>query len=316
MSTIKELRKEYAVVPDKSARMEIAEKMFEKEQGIFEFCEFMKDNPCREICIQENEVYATYDIQGIPIRMVLDKTDMAAVPYTILMKGFYEQSEFNMVMKLLPYLGEHFRVFDVGANLGWYGMNIKKRCPDCKVDFFEPVPNTFCRLKKNIAMNDITDCAVNNIGFIDKTETTTFFYDTVASGASSMTNLRELPTTEQIDVQMKTMDEYVAENHIERLDFIKCDVEGAEFLVYRGGENVIAKYQPIIFSEMLRKWSAKFHYHPNDIIDFLSGLGYQCYVIREGWLKTFERVDEQTVETNYFFLHKEKHSKIIRDLCR
>lgn len=316
MSIVENLRKEYASATEKKVRMEIAEKMFEKEQEVFEVCEFMKNNPCKEICIRQNEVYATYDIQGIPICMVLDKTDMAAVPYTILLKGFYEQPEFNMVMKLLSYFEEHFRVFDIGANLGWYGINIKKKYPGCTVDFFEPVPNTYHRLQRNVELNDIMECTVNNIGLSDTTGTMRFFYDTVASGASSMANLRELPTTKQIDVQMKTMNEYVAENSIECLDFLKCDVEGAEFLVYRGGEKVIAKYQPIIFSEMLRKWSAKFQYHPNDIIDFLHEIGYQCYVIQNGWLQTFNHVDEDTVETNYFFLHKEKHSEIIQELCR
>lgn len=33
-------------------------------------------------------------------------------------------------------------------------------------------------------------------------------------------------------------------------------------------------------------------------IDFLFGHGYQCYVIRDECLKTFGRVDEQTVEKN------------------
>lgn len=316
MSTIEKLRKEYVAVTEKKLRMEIARKMFEKEQDIFEICEFMKDNPCEEICIQQDEVYATYDIKGIPIRMGLDKTDMGAVPYTILLKGFYEQPEFDMVMKLLPYLGENFRVFDVGANLGWYGINIKKRYSDCKVDFFEPVPDTCDRLRKNVELNNIKECSVNNIGLSDRAGTMSFFYDTVASGASSMVNLREMSTTKQIEVRMKTMDEYVTDNSVECLDFLKCDVEGAELLVYRGGKKVIAKYQPIIFSEMLRKWSAKFQYHPNDIIDFLNIMGYQCYVIRNGWLEPFYRVDEDTVETNYFFLHKEKHSEIIQDLCR
>lgn len=316
MGEIEQLREKYAFASTKNEQMKIAKKMFEKERNFFEFCEFMKDNPCREICILENEVYATYDIQGIPIRMVLDKTDMCAVPYTILLTRGYEQAEFAMVMKLLPYLGEHFRVFDVGANLGWYGINIKKRYQNCKVDFFEPVPNTCYRLQKNLELNDIMDCIVNNIGLSDRTGGQSFFYDTVASGASSMADLREMSTTEQIDVRMKAMDDYVSDNFVERLDFIKCDVEGAEFLVYRGGEKTIAKYHPIIFSEMLRKWSAKFQYHPNDIIDFLNNLGYRCYVISNGWLKSFDRVNEETVETNYFFLHEEKHQKIIQELCK
>ena len=65
---------------------------------------------------------------------------------------------------------------------------------------------------------------------------------------------------------------------------------------------------------MLRKWSAKFGYHPNDIIEFFNKLGYQCFAIQNGNLINFDKVDEETIETNYFFLHKEKHQKIITEL--
>lgn len=54
---------------------------------------------------------------------------------------------------------------------------------------------------------------------------------------------------------------------------------------------------------MLRKWSAKFGYHPNDIIDLFASVGYKCFVIKEDKLRKFARVDEETVGTNYFFLH-------------
>ena len=37
------------------------------------------------------------------------------------------------------------------------------------------------------------------------------------------------------------------------------------------------KFKPIIFTEMLRKWAAKFGYHPNDIINYFSNFGYNCF---------------------------------------
>lgn len=103
---------------------------------------------------------------------------------------------------------------------------------------------------------------------------------------------------------------------ITKVDFIKCDVEGTELFVYEGGKKTIEKYRPIIMSEMLRKWAHKFNYHPNDIINLLTELGYQCFVINENSnLKKFDKVLEETVETNYYFLHKEKHAYIISNLC-
>jgi hypothetical protein len=63
----------------------------------------------------------------------------------------------------------------------------------------------------------------------------------------------------------------------------------------------------LIFTEMLRKWSAKFNSHPNEIIDLLSGIGYRCFATRENHLIEIFSMDESTIETNFFFLHSEKH---------
>jgi hypothetical protein len=64
---------------------------------------------------------------------------------------------------------------------------------------------------------------------------------------------------------------------------------------------------------MLRKWSAKFNYHPNDIIELLNSIGYLCFTIREKNLKEFHLMDENTLDTNFIFLHKENHANQIKD---
>jgi hypothetical protein len=64
---------------------------------------------------------------------------------------------------------------------------------------------------------------------------------------------------------------------------------------------------------MLRKWTAKFNYHPNDIITFFSEIGYQAYIIcGKSQLKQIKTIDEMTIETNYFFLHHKSHADIIK----
>lgn len=312
---ILELRKLYAQKNSKEEQSKIAKQIFLLINDVYQFRKIMNNNICREICIQEDDVYGVFENNGIIVKMGLDQKDMGAIPYTILIEGNYEKEEGEMVEKLTSYLESQFIMFDIGANLGWYGINEKKRFPECRIDFFEPVPNTYNKLKKNLQLNDICDCHVNNVCVGNKEGIIEFYYDTVASGASSMVNLRELTTTEVINVQMITLDEYAKKSNIKQLDFIKCDTEGSEFLVLQGGKECIEKYKPIIFSEMLRKWSAKFDYHPNDIIRFLKKIGYECYVIQGDKLKRIYEVSENTIQTNYFFLHQEKHRNIIQEIC-
>ena len=124
-------------------------------------------------------------------------------------------------------------------------------------------------------------------------------------------NVSERETVEQMNCRVERLDDFALSNQ-KSVDFIKCDVEGAELLVFKGALETLKKDKPIVFSEMLRKWSAKYDYHPNDIIELFSGFGYRCFTTNgRGKLKAFTQMTQETIETNYFFLHKEKHAKAI-----
>jgi hypothetical protein len=81
--------------------------------------------------------------------------------------------------------------------------------------------------------------------------------------------------------------------------------------VFKGAKNVLQQYKPIVYTEMLRKWSAKFNYHPNEIINMFKDLGYLCFTLKEEKLASFTSMDENTVETNFFFLHEKNHASQI-----
>ena len=115
----------------------------------------------------------------------------------------------------------------------------------------------------------------------------------------------------KLDCTTDTIDLYVIKNNIKKIDFIKCDVEGSELFVFQGGIESIKKYSPVIFTEMLRKWALKFNYHPNDIINLFKNIGYNCYYSSSGSLKPIDIVTEDTIPTNFFFLHPDVHANLI-----
>jgi FkbM family methyltransferase len=247
--------------------------------------------------------------------MNVDETDFEEVPISLLCFGHYELEETNIVLKVLGMIKKDNKVvLDIGANLGWYSLNILKKFTKSEVYSFEPSKETFERLKNNFSLNNLLTDKLQNVGLYNEDGSIDFYYDKAGSGASSMKNIRERNTVEKISVPVKKLDNWCKEKNIKEIDFIKCDVEGAELFVYQGGKDTIEKYKPIIFSEMLRKWSAKFGYHPNDIIKFMKDIGYNCYVIYNDKLKEINEVTEETVETNYFFLNRQKHADIIEKL--
>ncbi len=288
---------------------------FTKEKELFDMRGFVDSGNCSALIIDQKGIYGCFEgFSNHEVKMYLDPIDKAAVANQLLIQGFYESEEMSAVNRILRYMDKDSVIFDIGANLGWYGINISKLLPDSKVYFFEPVPETIARLKNNLMLNDIDTQRVCSCGLYSQNTKSKFYYDVIASGASSLANLKERETTRVIEVELRRMDDIVREFGINRLDFIKMDVEGAELYAIQGGEKTIESKLPVVFTEMLRKWAQKQGYHPNDIIDLMESIGYECFVISGDKLKRFYKVDKDTIETNYFFLHKEKHVRIIAEM--
>ena len=119
-----------------------------------------------------------------------------------------------------------------------------------------------------------------------------------------------------VTAKVRRLDDFVSEQKLS-VSLIKCDCEGAEFMVFQGAAETLGSLRPIICTEMLRKWSAKFGYHPNDLIAYIAGFGYRCYSVCENRLSVVERMNEDTAETNFIFLHLEAHAaQIARLACQ
>ena len=303
-----EIKKQYeeGVIPKK----EYIDRMHERHSVLFEYADYLQctNTGIQRIEISEGQVIITTNTNDI--KMICDPLDKRIVPIEMLNFGPYEEDVYKIIGKLI---GPDSVIFDIGANYGWYSLIFSKMFPDARIFAFEPIPSTFSYLKKNISLNNCDGIKAFNYGLSNEPGTIKFYFYPELSGNASLTNVSDREDVQIIPCSVKRLDEFVSENNVYP-DFIKCDVEGAEFLVFQGGYETIKKSKPIIFSEMLRKWTAKFNYHPNQILGFLKNLGYRCFIPDNGQLKEFFEMDENTIETNFFFLHKEKHMNQLENL--
>jgi FkbM family methyltransferase len=286
--------------------------MFKTHKHLFEYPALINNSPIKKIEIDSNQVTFNISNKGKDIKICCDERDAHALPMTYLNFRAYEVAEMDVTLKLIK-PGDV--IFDVGANIGWYTLNILLNAPGSNVYSFEPIKSSHDLLIKNLALNGQNTDRVYNFGFSDENKSIKFYFDIDCAMASSMVNLRESGGTIAEECVVKRMDDFVKLlASFNKLDFIKCDVEGAEYLVFKGGLETINKYKPVIFSEMLRKWAKKFDYHPNDIIKLLGSVNYECYIINNDKIEKFNTVDEDTVQTNYLFFHKDKHADIVSKL--
>lgn len=275
----------------------------------FEYADFIGTTDIQHIEISDGQVVTTSREHGI--KMLCDPYDRRIAPIETLNFDNYEKTDCDMILQLVE---DGQNVFDIGGNFGWYSLVIAKS-KKVRVLTFEPVPRTFGYLKQNVALNGLGNIELFNFGFSDQDQTLDFYYYPEGSGNASIANLSDTEGVQSIKCTVKKLDGFTQENS-NRIDFIKCDVEGAELLVLRGGIESIKRDKPIIFAELLRKWAAKFNYHPNDVLNLLGDIGYRCFIVTGSNLFEVDKIDDNTVETNFFFLHQEKHSKQIVTFSR
>lgn len=136
---------------------------------------------------------------------------------------------------------------DIGCHLGEIMDEILKLAPDGRHFAFEPLPHLFKQLESKFGRKPVTlfSCAL-----YDKKGTTTFNYVVNAPAYSGIRKRQyDIPDAEinELTVDTDLLDHLIPEDV--KIDFIKIDVEGAEFPVLKGGVRTIQRSKPVVIFE-------------------------------------------------------------------
>ena len=267
---------------------------------LFAYAEQLRFTDIASIGISDGEVIMVSRRDGI--RIVVDPEDHRTAPIEILNFGEYEPKETQVIRRIAEQMDT---MLDIGANIGWYSLMTSKINPKSIIHSFEPIPTTYSRLIQNFALNSIEALHCHNYGFSNEPGSFPFYFYPEGSGNASMQNLAGREDATIVDCELRTLDsvlDWLPSNN--RIDFLKCDVEGNELFVLQGGLSLLTEYKPVLLCELTRKWSAAFGYHPNDVIDLLQSIGYEIYTVgSQANLVKFSRITESTSQTNFFFMH-------------
>ncbi len=309
MNKLLQIKKDFQTGQIDKARF--IEAMSAEYSYLFSYPEFLKDVNIAEIRIRHDGIVAEFNDPRISL--FCPPGDMRSAPFEALNFNDYEHQEIQAVRRIIFQLGgSAARFIDIGANVGFYSLALAHYFPGIRGIAFEPIPDTYVTLKRNFELNGVTSVRPLDLGLSDKSGEIIFYSYPSLSAAAGMTRILDGPDVKEVRCEVVRLDDYSQANDV-KADFIKCDVEGAELLVFRGAEKLLARDRPAVFAEMLRKWSAKYDYHPNDLIHFFQQLGYGCFVIDGSRLHACPVVTEQTKDTNFIFLHLEKHAELLAD---
>jgi len=276
---------------------------------LFDYLEITKTTDINKITITPNGL--SFSIGEESIEMLIPPEEKRIAPLEIINFGKYEPNETH-VIDLLSSEAKH--IIDIGANIGYHSIRFAKRYPKSVIHAFEPMKTSYTYLMKNIIVNSVkSQVFTYNLGLSNSIGNTNFFIPPGNSVNASMLNVSGDKSSEKVSVKTSTLDQWCIDENI-KPNFIKCDVEGAELLVFQGAKKTLLINKPLIFTELLRKWSKPYNYHPNEMIIFFNKLGYLCFGIGDSRVRHVEQVTEETIETNYVFVHKEAHIKVLNDL--
>jgi len=133
-------------------------------------------------------------------------------------------------------------IFDVGANNGNYSKTLSENFNgETKIFSFEPSKKTYEIFLETIKQSK--NIIPNNFGFSDKKYNETLFSNSEGSGLASVyqRKLDHFGITMDMseEIRLTTIDSFCQENNIERIHFLKLDIEGHELNALKGAMKMI-----------------------------------------------------------------------------
>lgn len=200
--------------------------------------------------------------------------------------GYYSQDIARLLNHLLK---PGMVVLDVGANIGEITLLAAQRVgPEGRVFSFEPMDEISKQLEWHVKINDFHQVSIEKIALGDSIADNIPIYLSCGQVAEDENGgLGSLYGGGQGEnpiqhISMTTLDDWQSKQHLERIDLIKIDIEGAELACLKGAKKSIQQYKPKIIIEIQDFSSARAGYKSSDILYFLSALNYEFHKIGKG----------------------------------
>jgi FkbM family methyltransferase len=200
--------------------------------------------------------------------------------WRVLLFGEYEPELRGLMRTFVPEGGV---AADLGANVGWHTLLMAKLVgPAGVVIASEPNPSVRARLNRNLQINRLRHVIVAAHALAQESGVLTFnapdSSDT-ASGDGHVATPGE-NSGHVITVEKKSVDQWIAELQLDRLDFVKIDVEGYEWPVFQGAIKTFENCRPVIVFEWNAEYAVRGGGSEELMKEYFASLRYELFAIR------------------------------------
>jgi FkbM family methyltransferase len=206
-------------------------------------------------------------------KMYIDPTDALDLKKNLI----FEKFETELVAQ---HVSKGDTILDLGANIGYFTLLFSKLVGDTgMVHAFEPDPNNFSILKKNIEINNIKNVVLNQKAVSDVSKKISFYRCDYNHAQH-----RVYPSSrcnEEIQVDAITIDEHFQSlNYSKKIDFVKMDVEGAEYDAINGMSKTLKSNPGVkLLCEFSPKQIVEHNLKPEIVLEQLLDYNFKIFPI-------------------------------------
>lgn len=195
-----------------------------------------------------------------------------------LREGIYEANILNLI---LANCKPNTYYFDLGTNVGTLSIPILATLPNINVASFEASPSTLPFLHKTYSHSDYKDrwIIIPKAVSSEEGEVDFVLSNSVYAAFEGFVNTQRVPMAEKTKVATTTVDAIWSSLGKPNVSVIKCDIEGAEILAFKGAYHCIKTTRPIIIFEWNQYNIKAFGFTAQNLFDFIASINYQLYSI-------------------------------------
>jgi FkbM family methyltransferase len=226
--------------------------------------------------------------------------------------GEFENAELSFVRR---FVRPGMTVLDIGAHHGLYTLLSSRLAgPTGRVFAFEPSPRERKALLRHVKLNGCKNVRVQALALGDADKKAELYVvDSAESGCNSLRPPAVTTATSPVSVQVVPLDGWLAEQGIERVDFIKLDVEGGELDVLRGAVKLLERApRPVILAEVQDVRTRAWGYKARETIDYLASEGYEWLALLKDGTTAALDISAEEFDGNFIACPRESKAELSR----
>lgn len=184
--------------------------------------------------------------------------------------------EYPEMSFMLKTLNDDDTFFDIGANMGMYTLLAASKIKSKTIYSFEPIPRVLNQLRMNLNLNNL----LGQVKVIEKVVSDKNGYEKfLVQDISEYSHITYHKSRKGTILPSITLDSFCKKENVKNIDLIKIDVEGAEYKVLKGMNQILKNHRVSKLIVELGGNSVQFGINHQDIVNYLKKFEYLTFKI-------------------------------------